>query len=72
MPRLPRLHVPGGFYHVMLRGNHREDLFVTPADRDALNAIVAEVIERLNARVHTFCWTDRSMFYTSSPLLTSL
>ena len=27
MPRLPRLHVPGGCYHVVLRGNHREDIF---------------------------------------------
>jgi len=56
MPRLPRLHVPGGFYHVMMRGNHREGLFSTAADRDALNSIVAEVIERFGARVHAFCW----------------
>jgi REP element-mobilizing transposase RayT len=27
MPRPPRLHMPGGSYHVTLRGNHREDLF---------------------------------------------
>jgi hypothetical protein len=27
MPRLPRLHVPGGCYHVILRGNHRENIF---------------------------------------------
>jgi hypothetical protein len=33
MARLPRLHVPCGFYHVMLRANHREDLFATPTDR---------------------------------------
>jgi putative transposase len=56
MPRLPRLHVPGGCYHVMLRGNHREPLFTTPADRDALNDIVADVIKRFGARVHCFCW----------------
>jgi putative transposase len=56
MPRLPRLHVPGGFYHVMLRGNHREDLFVTPADRWMLNDIVGEVFERLGGCAHAFCW----------------
>lgn len=56
MPRLPRLHVPGGFYHVMLRGNHREDLFATPADRVALNDIVGDVFDRLGARGHAFCW----------------
>jgi hypothetical protein len=27
MPRLPRLHVPGGCYHVVLHGNHQQDLF---------------------------------------------
>ena len=36
MPRPPRLHVPGGFYHVVLRGNHREALFGTAADRGVL------------------------------------
>jgi putative transposase len=56
MPRLPRLHVPGGFYHVMLRGNHREDLFSTPTDRLTLNDIVGEVFDRLGARGHAFCW----------------
>ena len=56
MPRLPRLHVPGGFYHVMLRGNHRANLFTCDADREELNNIVALVIDKLNARVHAFCW----------------
>lgn len=56
MPRLPRLHVPGGFYHVMMRGNHREELFASVADRFQFNTIVAEVIERFDARIHAFCW----------------
>ncbi len=56
MPRRPRLHVPGGHYHVTLRGNHREPLFATAADRAELNSIVADVIDRFDARVHAFCW----------------
>ena len=56
MPRPPRLHVPGGCYHVVLRGNHREAIFSRPADRCALNEILAEVIERFSIRVHAFCW----------------
>ncbi|HTE43525.1 MAG TPA: transposase [Steroidobacteraceae bacterium] len=56
MPRLPRLHVPGGFYHVTLRGNHREDIFDTPEDRVVLNNIVAESIAKYGVRVHAFCW----------------
>jgi putative transposase len=56
MPRLPRLHVVGGFYHVTLRGNHRQSIFGTAADREKLNAIVAEAIEKYGSRVHAFCW----------------
>jgi putative transposase len=56
MPRPPRLHVPGGHYHVILRGNHREPLFSTPQDRCALNRILAEVVEGFQIRVHAFCW----------------
>jgi putative transposase len=56
MPRRPRLHVPGGCYHVTLRGNHREAIFGTPRDRNVLNEIVADVVDRCDARVHAFCW----------------
>jgi REP element-mobilizing transposase RayT len=56
MPRHPRLHVPGGFYHVTMRGNHRENIFSTAADRQQLNEIVAEAIVKYGARLHLFCW----------------
>lgn len=55
MPRKPRLHVPGGFYHVTLRGNHRQDIFFTPGDRALFGQIVSEVLERFAARVHAYC-----------------
>jgi hypothetical protein len=32
MPRRPRLHVPGGFYHVTLQGNHHNNIFFRPVD----------------------------------------
>jgi REP element-mobilizing transposase RayT len=48
--------VPGGCYHVILRGNHQEILFGNSSDQIALNGIVCEVITRLEARVHAFCW----------------
>ena len=56
MPRRPRLHVPGAFYHVTLRGNHRQDIFFTSKHREFLNGIVATVIERFAARLHAYCW----------------
>ncbi len=54
--RKPRLHVPGAFYHVTLRGNHRQDIFFSPADRTLFNDIVADVIQRFDARLHAYCW----------------
>ena len=33
MPRKPRLHVPGGIYHVIFLGNNRQSLFFSPSDR---------------------------------------
>lgn len=56
MARPPRLHVDGGFYHVILRGNHQEAIFHRASDRDRLAELVAEVVERFRMRVHAFCW----------------
>jgi putative transposase len=61
MPRPPRLHVPGGCYHVILRGNHREDLFASPNDRAALNEIVIDVMQRFDSRLHAFCWMSNHL-----------
>lgn len=56
MPRRNRLHVPGGLYHVVLRGNHRQPIFHVPSDRAMLDDLVAEAIARFGARVHAYCW----------------
>ncbi len=56
MARAPRLHVPGGFYHVTLRGNHRQVIFRDDGDRFLLNSIFADVIPAQGARVHAYCW----------------
>lgn len=56
MPRKPRLHVPGGVYHVILRGNHQEPLFATEGDRVYLNTLVGDVVGRFGLRVFAYCW----------------
>lgn len=56
MARRLRLHVPGGFYHVTLRGNHRCPIFFTRSDRDLFEQILAGSLERWNARLHAYCW----------------
>jgi putative transposase len=56
MPRALRLHIAGGFYHVTLRGNHRQAIFFNDTDRNVLDAVVAEAIERHAALLHAYCW----------------
>jgi REP element-mobilizing transposase RayT len=56
MSRPLRLHVAGGFYHVTLRGNHRQPIFRTPMDRELLDRLVGETVTELGARVHAYCW----------------
>jgi REP element-mobilizing transposase RayT len=55
MARKPRLHVPGGLYHVILRGNARQDIFFTVEDRRRFYELLAEGVERYGYRVHAFC-----------------
>lgn len=56
MARLPRLHIPGGFYHVTLRGNHRQPIFFRQGDQELLDTVFCEAIQRHEARVHAYCW----------------
>ena len=56
MPRRPRLHVPDGIYHVILRGNNQQVIFVDEWDFQRLEKLIAEGCERYGTRVHAFCW----------------
>lgn len=56
MPRRPRLHAPGGLYHVTLRGNHRAPIFHCDSDYDRLDEIVADVVARFESRLYGYCW----------------
>jgi REP element-mobilizing transposase RayT len=56
MARRLRLHVPGGLYHVTLRGNHRQRIFFSDDDHAVLDAVVADALQRLAARLHAYCW----------------
>ena len=56
MPRRPRLHVPGGFYHSILRGNGRQAIFFDHEDRDQWQTILQEGLGRYQHRLHAYCW----------------
>ncbi|MBL3600676.1 MAG: transposase [gamma proteobacterium endosymbiont of Lamellibrachia anaximandri] len=55
MARKTRLHVPGGLYHVMLRGNGGQVIFFDEADRYHLYLLIQQGVERYGHRVHGFC-----------------
>jgi putative transposase len=56
VPRKPRLHVPGGLYHVILRGNGRQAIFFDDDDRRRWESLIEEGLERYGHRLHAYCW----------------
>lgn len=55
MARKPRLHLEGGVYHVVLRGNGGRDIFFSIEDRRFFYGLIAEGCRRFGCRVHGFC-----------------
>ncbi len=55
MARKPRIHVPGGVYHLMLRGNGGQTIFADDADRRQFCALLAEGVERFGHHVRGYC-----------------
>lgn len=55
MARKPRIHLPGGLYHVILRGNGSQPVFFTAADRYRFYLLLQEGTCRFGYRVHAFC-----------------
>jgi REP-associated tyrosine transposase len=55
MARKPRLHYPGALYHVILRGNRKQEIFNDDEDRCRFLLLLQEGTERYRHRVHAFC-----------------
>jgi putative transposase len=55
MSRPLRIELAGGLYHVTSRGDRREDIYSSDADRLQWLAILAEVCEQFNWRCHAWC-----------------
>jgi putative transposase len=55
MPRKPRIHYPGAFYHVILRGNAGDPIFFDDRDRYRLYLILQYAVEKFRCRIHAFC-----------------
>jgi putative transposase len=54
MPRSLRLEYPGGYYHVMARGNRRETIFHDDDDRRFFLATLSEACAMTGWRVHAW------------------
>jgi REP element-mobilizing transposase RayT len=50
------VHVPGGLYHVVLRGNHQQAIFDLTADYHMFEDLLGRALRRYDARVHAYCW----------------
>jgi len=55
MARQQRIHVHGGIYHVMLRGNGGMEVFASDDDRCRFLLLLQEGSYRFGFRVHAFC-----------------
>jgi len=55
MARPLRIELSGGLYHVTSRGDRREDIYFTDADRQAWLALLEKVCARYNWVCHAYC-----------------
>ena len=55
MPRPPRVEFPGAIYHLMSRGDRREDIFLNGVDRHDFLKTVAEACQKTGWQVHAYC-----------------
>jgi len=55
MPRKPRIHLPGSFYHVIVRGNAGDPLFLEDSHRHHFYKLLQEGSVRFRYRIHAFC-----------------
>jgi REP element-mobilizing transposase RayT len=52
---LIRLEYPGAMYHVMSRGDQREDILLNDVDRHDFIKSLAEACQKTGWQVHAFC-----------------
>jgi len=55
MPRTVRVQYPGAIYHVMSRGDQRDDIFFDDVDRHDFLKTLAEASQKTDWQVHAFC-----------------
>ncbi len=67
MARLPRLTVPGYPHHVIQRGNNRQAIFATDADRRYLLALLAEYAGKFEVAIHAYVLMSNHLHLLATP-----
>ena len=55
MPRQVRIQYPGAMYHVMSRGNCRQDIYLDDVDRQDFLKTLAEACQKSGWLAHAYC-----------------
>ena len=63
MSRRSRLHVPGGLYYVVQRGNARQPIFTDASDYATFEQLLAAMVVRCRTRLHAFYWTKDAIHF---------
>ena len=58
MPRQPRVRFPGALYHVMVRGNAKQKIFLSDDDRSDFMDFIARVTGACSWACHAYCLMD--------------
>ena len=67
MARLPRLTVPGYAHHLIQRGNNRQAVFATDADRQFLLDLLAEHAKACEVALHSYVLMDNHFHLLATP-----
>jgi REP element-mobilizing transposase RayT len=55
MPRQVRIQYPGAMYHLMSRGNRRQDIYLDDVDRQDFLKTLAEACQKTRWQIHAYC-----------------
>src|SRR3989338_11246660 len=58
MSRQLRIEYPGALYHVTTRGNKKQNIFVSNADREGFLRLLVSVVRNFSWICHAFCLMD--------------
>ena len=67
MPRKIRVEYGGAIYHVMSRGDQREDIYLDDVDRQDYLKTLAEACQKTGFQVHAYCLMRNLFIWSSKP-----